>query len=144
MGDGDAEAEDEAADDEERDVEADADEGDADEHDGAADDDAGAAAEDVGGVGDEGDGEHGADGHGGGDEAEDLAVGVVEVYVRVSQLRWDLEGGLRTLVPSVDGFEAVHERAVVAWQVSAIQVATVRKGAKPLVADVNMAAHSVR
>lgn len=84
VGDGDAEAEDEAADDEERDVEADADEGDADEHDGAADDDAGAAAEDVGGVGDEGDGEHGADGHGGGDEAEDLAVGVVEVYVRVS------------------------------------------------------------
>lgn len=77
--DGDAEAEQQAAHDEERNVHAQREQHDADDHDGAADDDAGAPPEEVRAVRHKGDGEHAADGEGGGDEAEDGGAGVVEV-----------------------------------------------------------------
>lgn len=94
--DGDAEAEEQPAHDEEGDVVAEGQKHDADDHDAAADDDAGAPPEYVCAVGHDGDGEHRAHGEGGGDEAEDGGAGVAEV-----------------VVPLLHALERVDERAVI-------------------------------
>lgn len=88
VGDGDAETEEEAADDEHGDVEAHREQRNAHEHDGAADHDSHAPAEEIGAVRDNRDGEHRAHGHRGRQEAHDGGAGVVEV---VLPLRHTLE-----------------------------------------------------
>lgn len=100
VGDGNTEAEKQAADDEEGDVETEREQDDADDHDRTADDDAGTATKDVGGVRNERDGEHGTDGHRGSDEAQNLGAGVVEVGA-----------------PLVHTLQTVDERAVIScWR----------------------------